>query len=285
VDSFLDAAARWLPRWLVLPVGMLLLAVVGMLDLLTGRELGFSIFYLLPVAWVSWRLPPTMGGAMALLGAVIWFASETYGAQTYSHPTIPVWNAAVRLGFFLLTVCAVVRIRKSLERERALSTTDALTELANSRAFYSAASREVERARRSASALSICYIDLDNFKTVNDTQGHLGGDRALKAIGGCLRSAVRVGDVPARLGGDEFAVLLPDTAADGARSVADRMRCALLLAMERLGLGVTFSVGVVTFLEPPASPDELLQQADRVMYAVKRGGKNAVRCETVGPAS
>jgi diguanylate cyclase (GGDEF)-like protein len=270
--------------WLTIPLGAALVAGVGLIDFVTGPEIGVSIFYVLPVAWVTWRSHRIQGGLLALVSAAVWYGNETLGGHAYSHPVIPLWNAVVRLGFFVIAVYAVERTRSALEQERRLSHTDPLTGLTNARGFYAAVAREAARARRQGSPLSICYVDLDNFKTVNDTKGHLAGDEALKGITGAMRLSVREVDVPARLGGDEFAVLMPDTGSDGARAAAERMQQAMQQAVPDAAYGVTFSMGVVTFLEAPADARAMVHQADRAMYAVKRGGKNAIRCETVAPA-
>ncbi|HQR30704.1 MAG TPA: GGDEF domain-containing protein, partial [Anaeromyxobacteraceae bacterium] len=122
------------------------------------------------------------------------------------------------------------------------------------------------------------------FKTVNDQLGHVAGDAVLATVGATLRDAVRGHDTVARLGGDEFGVLLPDVDEAGASALADRLRVRLREALAAGGWNVTFSIGVATFIRPPASVDEMILRADELMYRAKRSGKDGWRAATWGAA-
>jgi len=168
-----------------------------------------------------------------------------------------------------------------LKRVEALSVTDDLTHLYNSRYLNSMLRRETKRASRGGRPLSLLFIDLDGFKSVNDTHGHLCGSRALFEAATVIRGCARETDVVARFGGDEFAVVLPDTGGEGAFAVGERVRERLaahhFLASEGLDIRLTASVGVATFPNVATSADELVSAADRAMYAVKAAGKNAIQ--------
>ena len=168
-----------------------------------------------------------------------------------------------------------------LRRTEALSVTDDLTHLYNSRYLNLALRRETKRASRSGRPLSLLFIDLDGFKAVNDTHGHLCGSRALVEAAGVIRRSARETDVVARFGGDEFALVLPDTGGEGAFSVGARIRERIaahcFLAREGHDIRLTVSVGVATLPDAANSAEELIQAADSAMYQVKDRGKNGIR--------
>jgi diguanylate cyclase (GGDEF)-like protein len=174
-----------------------------------------------------------------------------------------------------------------LKRAEELSVTDDLTQLYNSRYLDQVLRRETKRAARSGRPLSVLFIDLDGFKNVNDTHGHLCGSRALVEAAGVIRGSARETDMVARFGGDEFAMVLPDTGGEGAFAVGERVRERLaahvFLAGEGLSVHLTGSVGVATFPDVASSAEELLQAADKAMYRVKDLGKNGIQT-AIAPA-
>jgi len=166
------------------------------------------------------------------------------------------------------------------QRAQALSVTDDLTQLHNARYLNHVLRRETKRASRSGRPLSLLFLDLDGFKAINDTHGHLSGSRALVEAADVVRASARETDVCARFGGDEFAVILPDTGGEGAYAVGERIRDRIaahtFLAREGQAIHLTASVGVATLPDVAASADELMLAADRAMYRVKEGGKNSI---------
>ena len=168
-----------------------------------------------------------------------------------------------------------------LKRAEELSVTDDLTQLYNSRYLNLVLRRETKRASRSGRPLSLLFIDLDGFKAVNDTHGHLSGSRALVEAAGLIRGCARETDVVSRFGGDEFAIVLPDTGGEGAYAVGERVRdrvaAHFFLADDGLNLHLTASVGVATLPDVAASAEELVAAADKAMYQVKDSGKNGIQ--------
>jgi diguanylate cyclase (GGDEF)-like protein len=167
-----------------------------------------------------------------------------------------------------------------VQRAEALSVTDDLTQLYNSRHLSQVLRHETKRASRSGRPLSLLFIDLDGFKSVNDGHGHLAGSRALVEAASVIRISARETDVVARFGGDEFAIILPDTSSDGAMAVGDRVRERIaahrFLEAEGLSIGLTVSVGVATLPDVSLSADGLIHAADEAMYWVKDRGKNGI---------
>jgi diguanylate cyclase (GGDEF)-like protein len=243
-----------------------------------------SIFYLAPVGLVAIRGTRSSAIFFSFAAAAVWAVLDV-SDHDYSHWAIGYWNGLVRLGFFIIVALALSRLRDQTARERRYAWTDALTGLANSRAFYASLDREVERARRTERALTVAYLDLDNFKTVNDERGHLEGDQLLRTCAAALATNLRAIDTAARLGGDEFALVLPETGSEAAELLLERIRLALLREMQahERPWRVTVSIGAVTVLGNPSSAEELVRAADHAMYRVKNGGKNGLFVATFEP--
>jgi diguanylate cyclase (GGDEF)-like protein len=190
-----------------------------------------------------------------------------------------------------LAAQAGAALRNALLYERTLEAAqrDHLTGLGNRRAFHERLDTEIERARRHSRRLSVVVLDLDQLKAVNDAGGHVAGDDLLGRVGRLLEDGSRREDGVYRLGGDEFALVLPETDADRASSVAERIR----VTVERAHVGVdegrelTVSVGVSAFPDHGINADELYERADSAMYEAKRAGRNAVcvatSAEPAGP--
>jgi diguanylate cyclase (GGDEF)-like protein len=196
---------------------------------------------------------------------------------------VPTSTVTAQFAFFLVVLGYVVATLKSaLERADELARTDYLTGAANFRSFAEMVNAELHRARRYARPFTVCYLDVDYFKIVNDRFGHSTGDALLRVIVDTTRSRTRASDVVARLGGDEFAILLPETGYEAAQAVVAKLRESLLEAVRQRGWPVTFSIGVVTCLEPPDSVDALLQAADGLMYSVKNTTKDSVNHVVLG---
>jgi two-component system cell cycle response regulator len=168
-------------------------------------------------------------------------------------------------------------------RLEALAHTDALTLVLNRRALVTRLMAEVDRARRYQSVVTVLMIDLDHFKGVNDTYGHLAGDQVLRDVAQLLQHEVRSVDIVARYGGEEFIVVLPETSTEGAVTFAERIRERIEGRMfESTGqsLLLTTSIGVATFPSPRvASMEDLVARADEALYRAKAEGRNRVRAE------
>ena len=172
------------------------------------------------------------------------------------------------------------RVRARFEN---LILTDALTGCVNRRGFEQALERELARAERASSEVALLAIDIDNFKDVNDTYGHVAGDETLEQLGRLLLMSVRTGDIVARVGGDEFVILCPDTGMDGARRLADALRAFVadhVFDGHGATVQMTISSGVAAIEATAAdhTASELKLRADRALYDAKHAGRNRVSC-------
>lgn len=266
--------ARSQPFWAI--AGFALIAVVGILDFLTGYEIAFSLFYLIPISLVTWFAGKRLGMMAVIVCAVVWYFADVASGRPYSHPAIIFWNTAVRTSFFFVVMTLLSALKKTLENEKELARVDYLTGAVNARFFSYLAQRELDRSRRYKHPLTAVYIDLDHFKTVNDQFGHNTGDEVLRTVVDMASSQLRITDVVARLGGDELAVLLPETSQEDAQVLISKIQQRLLGEMRKNDWPVTFSIGVLTCTEMPGTVGELIKMADDLMYFVKKNGRNNV---------
>lgn len=266
--------ARSQPFWAM--AGLALIVAVGIVDFLTGYEIAFSLFYLIPISLVTWFAGKRLG-IMAAIGSVLaWYITDIAAGQTYSHPAIHFWNTGIRGSFFFIVMALLSVLRKALAHEKELARVDHLTGAVNARFFSYLAQREIDRSRRFKRPLTVVYMDLDHFKTVNDQFGHNTGDKVLRVVANTASSQLRVTDVVARLGGDEFAALLPETSQEDAQVFISKVQRSLLGEMRKNDWPVTFSIGVLTCTEMPGTVGELIKMADDLMYSVKKNGRNNV---------
>lgn len=185
----------------------------------------------------------------------------------------------------LLRIKRVLRERQ-LSRERdemidqlkKLAITDGLTQLYNSRHFYTQLQKEIERFNRYNRPLSLLLMDIDNFKRYNDDFGHLAGDNVLLRLGGVIKTCLRTMDTGYRYGGEEFTVLLPETSAEEAFVVAERIQATMQMEKFQCGgasVTITLSIGVTEY-NPGEETKEFVKRADEAMYLSKKKGRNAI---------
>lgn len=199
-------------------------------------------------------------------------------ARSFRKAEVSLLDALV--GSIASALANAVRIA---EAER-LSQTDDLTKLHNARYLRQFLLNEIRRARRYGSSVAALFLDLDDFKRVNDMHGHLVGSHVLMEMAAVILSSIRDTDAVARYGGDEFVIVLPDTGMELAGSVAERIREMIarfhFTGGRRLDLSLTASFGVATFPEHASSPQQLIACADTAMYEAKAARKNCVRFAT-----
>lgn len=266
----------------LLTTAVILLAGIFVFDYFAGQNINASLFYLVPIAMVVWYVGSPEGVFLSAVSALGLYLTDILWGAARFNPPAAVWNSIVPLGFLLLFVGLLSLLRQSLAREEVLSSTDPLTGLFNRRYFRELAAAEIVRARRYPHPISVAHIDLDNFKEINDRHGHDSGDELLKLTARLLRSGLRSTDVVARLDSDEFVVMLPEGEAGAGVQVVLKLRGTFREAMKDASWPVSMSIGLVTFVRPPDSVDEMLKWADSLMYEVKREGKDDVKMEVVG---
>lgn len=270
-----------LPVWLLTGLALTSLGIIGIFDYLTGPDYSFSVFYLVIVVASAWYQQRKMALLVSVAGTAVWLAAAIASREhANDYPLSLFWNDLVELTHFLFAVVVISTLKALLDASEKTSRTDTLTGIGNRRLFYEVAHTEIVRASRTSEPFTVLYIDVDNFKTVNDTRGHDEGDVLLITIASTIRHQIRESDTVARLGGDEFSVLFPATAKDAAEVVVRKLKHALADAVETRW-PVTFSIGLVTYTTAPESVESMIQKADQVMYEAKKSGKNELRCVVI----
>jgi two-component system cell cycle response regulator len=240
-------------------------------------------------AWAASERPVEVRSTIVLPFALdyrtggVFFLRTANGEPPLTQADVEFASAVVR------TAVTAIRRARAVEltladkaRLELLALTDPLTQTLNRRALMERLTAELERARRYALALSILVVDLDHFKAVNDSFGHLIGDEVLRAVARTLQNEARAVDIVARYGGEEFVVVLPETVEEGAVAVAERIRQTIAdhppeICNQHDGLLVTVSIGVATAtLARVHSPDDLIAAADEALYRAKARGRNRV---------
>jgi diguanylate cyclase (GGDEF)-like protein len=257
-------------------VAVVLILAAAAVDFVTPPTLRFYFFYWPSIAMATWYVGPRWGYVAAALSAAAlslangagWAASGTF---------VLCWNVTVNAVSFVLLAFLIVQMRSVVDWERSVARTDFLTGLPNSRAFSEALALELARSSRSRAPLSVAYVDIDDFKLVNDRLGHGAGDNTIMQLAERLRSGVRAFDTVSRLGGDEFAILLAETGAAEARVVIGRLLHRLGAPLAGVSWRVSASIGLVTCTDGARSADELIRRADDLMYEAKQAGKNVAR--------
>ena len=252
-----------------------LLVAVGAAEIRSGFETSLLSLYVIPVALAAWAARPRTAYALAAVAATppapfSAFAGEPIGGAV-------MWSVLSNFALLAILVLLLTTLRRRLSDEAVFAATDSLTGLLNRGSFITRLDAELARAARYGRAFTLAYVDLDNFKAVNDLEGHDAGDELLRRVADALRSSTRQTDVLGRLGGDEFAAVLPEITGGATGSVLENLRKQLIRAMAKGKWPVTFSIGAVTFEAPVDTSREALRVADAAMYEVKRSGKDGIR--------
>ena len=253
---------------------LVLSIVIGLVDYLTGPNFTFSLFYLIPPSLAAWKMSRRLALFASLINSITWLWVDFSSGRF--PPTLPVyaWNFSSRLISLLVVVILISSLRKSMDLEKIMSRVDSLTIALNSRAFKEALDLEIKRSQRYLHPLTLVYLDIDNFKSVNDLFGHGEGDNVLATIGNVIRSSIRQNDVLGRMGGDEFAILLVETDSVAAYSTVTKFQGSLMHIIQQNDWPISLSIGVLTCSEMFCKPEEMISLADQLMYSVKKNTKN-----------
>lgn len=257
------------PAHWVLAACVVAIALIGVADILTGPQYFLTIVYMIPISLAAWRTDWQHAGLVALIAIAVLLFADALDPLASVSTWAMLWNQLARFAVAVFIIVLITGLREARQQAEMMARTDVLTGIANLFAFREASASELERARRSGHPLTLLFLDIDDFKMVNDYHGHSTGDEVLRRIARALCYAARRDDFVARVGGDEFVVLMPRTDAGQAAAVIDRMTSRLATIGRPDGSPLTCSVGAATYDPAPATIDEILQAADQEMYLAK----------------
>lgn len=251
-------------------LGSLMVSFIGIFDLVTGPEISFAFLYLFPIYLVTW-----FGGRRS--GIVLSFASAIIGVIV-NEPSplfsnISFWNVSVRLGFFVIIVLLETKLKDIITYAK----TDPLTSIGNRRYFFEEADLEIKMLARYKRPFTVVYIDISNFNAINDNFGRAAGDGLLKAVSQTLRNNIRTTDIFARLSGNVFIILLHETDTEAARKVIPKLHELLNETAKENKGPASFSIGVVTFIDPPGSVDEMIKMIVNLMCSATKSDNNLIK--------
>lgn len=261
--------------------GCCLFILIEYLDYYVSPKIYLSVFYLLPIALITWFVSKELGFITCGLSSAAGFINKVRGDQLESRIfLIELWNATGWLIVFLTVFYLLFKLSETLKQGEELGRTDLLTGVANKRLFLELAGMEVKKSYRYRHPITIIDIDIDDFKTINKKFGYHVGNQILYTAAQALKSYTRETDIIGRIGEDEFAIILPGSGYESAELVLSRIKNQLIEAMNKNHWSATFSMAAVTFVAPPNSVEEMIQQVDYLMYLVKNSGQDQLKHET-----
>jgi diguanylate cyclase (GGDEF)-like protein len=249
---------------------------LGVVQFFIGETVNIAPFYIFPPLFSSWYGSRTTGVLSAFFSTLVFVVIETaFNRVPPAFCELLLFSAPYLAAYMLLAIL-IINFRDVHRMEVHAADTDNLTGVHSARSFYAELANELLRSKRYDHVFSLAYIDVDNFKNINDALGHAAGDRLLKEVADCLVSSLRATDVIARLGGDEYACLLPETNQEEVKLAFLKTVDLLNKRMAKNKWDVSFSIGVVTFENIPEDIKEAIDLADTLMYSVKNDNKDSV---------
>lgn len=258
----------------------ILVGLLAYLDYLAG-DFSLLIFYFIPVFLVGWFVGKSAVFSICISSSIASYFDKVMDHMHSPSPYLLTWGFFLETSYLVLLGLMFSTLREKHDQETQLARIDPLTRVLNRRYLYEMAEWEINRSHRYNRAFSVAYLDLDNFKIINDQKGHHVGDNLLCVVAETIVDNVRCTDIVARIGGDEFVVILPETGEEDACAAIGKLQDKLMEQMTGRMWPVSFSIGLVTYNIAPASVDDMLKKADALMYSVKTGGKDGFKHEVI----
>jgi len=269
-------------HWVVLFVSVLFICLFGFADYWAGLRIHLSVLFMIPVYFCTWFIGFRAGAFVSLLSSLTLLIGTIFFHHSQSSLGVVIFNVVSLFLTNTIFSLALALLKKKYSEFHEQLRHDGLTGLLNAEAFFELAELERLRSIRYGHPLTICFLDLDNFKQVNDKMGHLEGNEFLKMTAQILKKSIRETDQVARLGGDEFVILFPESGPNAAEALVGKIQDDLREAYREKNCETTPSFGVATFYEKPSSVNMLVSLVDELMYNAKNSGKNRIVAKVFG---
>ncbi len=257
-----------------------LVVLIGLYDYWVGSEVPVTLFYLLPILISAWFGRKWSGYGIALV-SIAACAIANWRFHEYVSVGLLFWNIAMKTVIFLFFAYFIIQIKgkvSELNLDNALSPRiDPLTKIFNSRTFYEIVEVEMKKLQRYKRPIAIAYMDINNFKTINNSFGNTTGDRVLFTIAQEIRRNVRISDIIARIGGDEFVFLMPEAEINGVKVFVAKIQGILAKTAEENGWPIAFSFGATLFLKPTDTVNEMIKIPEDQMRLAKTAENNSAQ--------
>lgn len=271
-----------MPPAAVMVLSLVLLLMVALADFSTSPDFSFSLFYILPLALATRFAGRNYGFAIAMLSVLPLLYEGIANGHLALHPVKYLWNVSLHIATLALISAMMHRMHVHLERETQLARTDSLTGVLNRRAFRARLATVADDRRLGGEMIALAYVDLDDFKYINELGGHQLGDDVLRIMARALSSSVRDTDIVGRLGGDEFALILRGVSSQQATVVLNKIKSRLARDASARKVSITCSIGCVMFRAAAHDIEAIIHVADELMFDVKRAGKNGMLLKDLG---
>jgi diguanylate cyclase (GGDEF)-like protein len=262
-------------RWVRAGAFLALLAVAGgfgYFHSVVGGEISFLFFYLLPVAGATWFAGRTAGVIMAGVCGIMALGADIAVGREYSQAWIPVYNALVVCGFFIISAYALSWLRITLQHEARLAREDVLTSIPNLRAFQEEFPEQLKSAARRKIPITFGLVDLSDVGYINDRWGTSAGDLLLRVTAHTLQELQRPGDLLSRVAGTTFAVIYPGVGQAEAQRFMEQIRERILDRMKGYDRPISIAIAAVTVDEPTEEGDRILDHASAVLRTLRHNG-------------
>lgn len=267
---------------IVLILTILLICIIGFFNYLSGKDLNLFILSLIPCIFSAWYFKTNSLAKFSVFISVFMNFIIDLNLKSDVSLIIIVINNILRFSIFYCMIYLVLYIKRINQKLENLSLQDPLTRLSNKRSYLINGDYEIKKMKRYENPLSFIFIDLDNFKIVNDTLGHKKGDELLLLTANILKNNLRETDTVARIGGDEFAIILPNMDKDIVKDKINNIHTQLYTTFNEIcTCNVSSSIGIATFFTPPKNIYEATEYADRIMYKIKKTDKNGILQEVI----